>query len=690
MAAGPFCFYMRQNRFLFQLSRFYLLMTLVFGGIILFLGSMEQVGLPHSGLIYGFILFTIVLYSGIGLLSRTSDIAAYYVANREVPALFNGMATAADWMSAATFLGLAGTIYLSGFDGLAYIMGWTGGFVLVATLVAPYLRRLGQYTVIEFVAERFGDGQSNWPRVIALIATALCSFVYLVAQIYGVGLITSRFTGLDFGIGVFFGLAGILLCSFLGGMRAVTWTQVAQCIILLLTFLLPISMLSVKLTGSPLHIVSYQQLMPELSRMEQKLRESAAEQQVRQLHAERAAELRDMIRRLPVSWSDGIEARTLALENARRSSAPFAEIKRVERKLREYPQTADAARLLWGSQLEKLTARMHPSPSLSTPFEPTATQTSDVKRTNFLALMFSLMIGTAALPHLLTRFLTTTGVGSARTSVVWALFFITLVYMSAPALATFVKYMILRDLVGVSFNDLPAWLESWRQVDSSLFELRDLNGDGRVQLAEMAIGSDVITLAAPEIAGLPYFVSGLVATGGLAAALSTADGLLLTVANSMSHDVYFRMLDPQATTQKRVTIAKILLFIVAMLAAWIAASRPGNILFLVGAAFSLAGSALFPVLVGGVFWKRANWQGAVAAMLTGMLVSVVYMLGCSTSVMLAFGLSPWRWFDIEPVSAAVFGVPAGALALVLVSLWTGRAGLSDQAFVKRVRSPALD
>ncbi len=681
---------MRQNRFLFQLGRFYLLMTLVFGGIVLFLGSMEQVGLPHSGLIYGFILFTIVLYAGIGLLSRTSDITAYYVANREVPAFFNGMATAADWMSAATFLGLAGTIYLSGFDGLAYIMGWTGGFVLVAVLVAPYLRRFGQFTVIEFVADRFGAGQSNWPRVIAVIATALCSFVYLVAQIYGVGLITSRFTGLDFGIGVFFGLAGILLCSFLGGMRAVTWTQVAQCIILLLTFLVPIVMLSVKLTGNPLHFVSYQQLLPGVTQMEDRIRNSTEERQVRQLHAERATELRDMISRLPASWSDGMEARTLALENARRTGAPFAEIKRVERKLREYPQNADAARLRWGAELERLTVRMHPSPSLSRPFEPTATQTSDVKRTNFLALMFSLMIGTAALPHLLTRFLTTTGVASARVSVVWALLLITIVYVSAPALATFVKYLILRDLVGVSFSQLPEWLETWRQLDSSLFELRDLNGDGRVQLAEMVIGPDVITLAAPEIAGLPYFVSGLVATGGLAAALSTADGLLLTVANSMSHDVYFRMLDPQATTQKRVTIAKIILFIIAMLAAWIASSRPGNILFLVGAAFSLAGSALFPVLVGGVFWKRANWQGAVAAMLAGMLVSVVYMLGCSSSFMLTFGLTPWRWFDIEPVSAAVFGVPAGALALVLVSLWFDRSGGADQAFVRRVRSPAQD
>lgn len=678
---------MTSNRFLRQLGRFYLLMTLIFGGIVLFLGSMEQVGLPHSGLIYGFILFTIVLYAGIGLLSRTSDLAAYYVANREVPALFNGMATAADWMSAATFLGLAGTIYMSGFDGLAYIMGWTGGFVLVAMLVAPYLRRLGQYTVVEFVAERFGAGQSHWPRIIALLATVLCSFVYLVAQIYGVGLITSRFTGLDFGIGVFFGLAGILLCSFLGGMRAVTWTQVAQCIILLLTFLLPIIMLSVKLTGNPVHVVSYQTLMPELAEMEDRIRGSAAERQVRQVHAERVAELREMIQRLPTSWSDGIESRTLALENARRSGASFAEIKRVERRLQEYPQTADAARLRWGGQLEQLTQRMHPQPSITRPFEQTVTQSSEVKRRNFLALMFSLMLGTAALPHLLTRFLTTTGVQSARTSVMWALLFITLVYVSAPALATFVKFLILRDLVGSSFADLPAWVESWRQVDGSLLDLRDLNGDGRVQLAETLIGPDVITLAAPEIAGLPYFVSGLVATGGLAAALSTADGLLLTVANSISHDVYFRMLDPQATTQKRVTIAKIVLFIIAMLAAWIAASRPGNILFLVGAAFSLAGSALFPVLVAGVFWKRATWQGAVAAMLTGMGVSVVYMLGCSTSFMLTFGVTPWRWFEIEPVSAAVFGVPAGVLALVVISLLTGPGRVAGQGFLERVRSP---
>jgi cation/acetate symporter len=646
---------------------------------------MEQAGLPNAFLIYGFIVFTIVLYTGIGLLSRTTDISAYYVANREVPALFNGMATAADWMSAASFLGLSGTIYLMGFDGLAYILGWTGGFVLVAMLVAPYMRRFGQFTVTEFVGARYGAEHTSLPRLIAVIATALFSFVYLVAQIYGVGLITSRFTGLEFGIGVFFGLAGILLCSFLGGMRAVTWTQVAQCIIMVVTFILPISLLSAKLTGNPVHVVAYQDLLDDIAVMERRIRFDPDEIEVRNLHATKAIELKEKINRLPTSWADGIEQRTLALENARRRGASFAEIKRAERQLREFPQTAELARQAWGAELEHYRNRMQVQASHVEPFDGGAD--NSIKRRNFMALMFSLMIGTAALPHLLTRFLTTTGVGSARLSVVWALFFICLVYLSAPALATFVKYLVFRDLVGASFNALPGWLESWRGVDRSLIDLKDLNGDGRVQLAELVIGADIITLAAPEIAGLPYFITGLVATGGLAAALSTADGLLLTIANSMSHDLYYRMLDREATTQKRVTISKIILFAVAMSAAWLASTKPGNILFLVGAAFSLAGSALFPMLVAGVFWRRANWQGAVAGMLTGLLVCVVYMAGCYMPLMMSLGMTPWRWFGIEPVSAAVFGVPAGVLALCLVTLCTAPPSRSELTVLERVRTP---
>ncbi len=678
----------KKNQFLHQLARFYLLITLIFGVAVLVVGTLEEAGAPNASLVYGFIAFTIVLYAVIGLMSRTTDIDAYYVANREVPALFNGMATAADWMSAASFLGLSGTIYLMGFDGLAYILGWTGGFVLVGLLVAPYLRKLGQLTVAEYIGQRFGGPQGKHsPRLIAVLATVICSFVYLVAQIYGVGLITSRFTGVEFGIGVFFGLAGVLLCSFLGGMRAVTWTQVAQCIIMLVAFILPISLLSSNLTGNPVHIFTYHQLLEKIDVLEVKIASDPAELEVRAMHRERAMQLRGLIEALPDSWSDGLEQRKLELELVRRSGGSFADIKRAEKKLRSFPQTADAARLAWGAEMLQFETKMNPQASHIHAYDSPTTEQANQKRINFLALVFSLMAGTAALPHLLSRFLTTTSVAGARNSVVWALFFIALVYTSAPALATFVKYMIFNDLVGSSFANLPEWVGSWKKVDKTLFDLSDINHDGIVQLAEISIGADVITLAAPEIAGLPYFVSGLVATGGLAAALSTADGLLLTIANSISHDIYYRMLDVQATTQKRVTISKIILLILAMGAAWLAATKPGNILFLVGAAFSIAASSLFPVLIAATFWRRANWQGAVAGMLVGLLVSIVYMLGCWAPLMLSLNLSPWRWFGIEPVSAAVFGVPAGTLALILVSFWTPPSKSEELAVLRAARAP---
>jgi cation/acetate symporter len=296
------------------------------------------------------------------------------------------------------------------------------------------------------------------------------------------------------------------------------------------------------------------------------------------------------------------------------------------------------------------------------------------------------MLGTAALPHILMRSYTTPAVRDTRVSVFWTLFFILLIYLTIPALAVLVKYDIYSSLVGSDFASLPDWISYWANVDklAPLISVADINGDGIVQLAEIAIDGDVLVLATPEIAGLPYVISGLVAAGGLAAALSTADGLLLAISNALSHDVYYKVIDPAASTQKRVTISKLLLLGVAFIAAYAASQRPADILSLVGAAFSLAGSTLFPALVAGVFWKRANYQGAMAGMAAGFLVCVYYML--HTNPILGGG-AEGQWFDIAPISAGIFGVPAGLAVLVLVSLVTRKPDARSDGLVDHIRSP---
>ena len=298
----------------------------------------------------------------------------------------------------------------------------------------------------------------------------------------------------------------------------------------------------------------------------------------------------------------------------------------------------------------------------------------DTKRNNFLALMFCMMFGTAALPHILMRYYTTPSVQEARVSVFWSLFFIFLLYFTAPALAVLAKFEVYNNVVGTSFANLPAWVAAWAKIDPTLMSITDVNKDGIVQLAEMVLGGDIIVLATPEIAGLPYVISGLVAAGGLAAALSTADGLLLTIANALSHDLYYKMINPNASTQKRVMISKILLLVVAIFAAWVTSQKPGNILFLVGAAFSMAASAFFPALVMGVFWKRANKWGAIVGMVAGLGICLYYMLHTYPQFILWFGTTKMDlWWGIAPISAGVFGVPVGLITIAVVSMLTPAA-----------------
>jgi cation/acetate symporter len=320
-------------------------------------------------------------------------------------------------------------------------------------------------------------------------------------------------------------------------------------------------------------------------------------------------------------------------------------------------------------------------------------ESRDRARKNFIALVFCMMLGTASLPHILMRYYTTPSVTQARQSVFWSLLFIFLLYFSAPALAVLVKFDIFTNLVGSSYANLPAWAAAWAKIDGvggAMLRIVDMNGDGIVQLAEMTINPDIVVLATPEIAGLPYVISGLVAAGGLAAALSTADGLLLTIANALSHDLYYKMIDPNTSTQRRVTISKILLLFVALLAAYVTSLKPGDILFLVGASFSLAASAFFPALVLGVFWKRANKWGAVAGMLTGFTVCIYYYLRTYSFFIQKMGMPQMDlWWDINPISAGVFGVPAGLLAMVVVSLLTKAPDRETADLVEQVRYPRL-
>jgi len=521
------------------------------GGFLFFvviLAILEQMGVPDRVIGYLFVFLTIGVYAYIGIISRTQVVSEYYVAGRRVPAIYNGMATGSDWMSAASFIGMAGSLYALGYGGLAFILGWTGGYMLVAILLAPYLRKFGQYTVPDFLGARFGG---NWARGIGVIVLLTASFVYVVAQIAGVGIITQRFLDVSFGVAVFLGLAGILVCSMLGGMRAVTWTQVAQYIILIIAYLIPAILMSTKITGVPVPQLMY----------------------------------------------------GLALERIEVLEAGFR------------------------------AAGMVPPPGVTgwhtSPFIGANGLFSWSAAFNFFALVFCLMVGTAALPHVLMRYFTTPSVREARQSVAWSLFFIFLLYFTAPAYAAFGKLEIYQTVIGQPISALPEWIKNWQIISpygTPWINIVDVNRNGIVDWGDFRIHPDVVVLATPEIAGLPYVIAGLVAAGGLAAALSTADGLLLALANALSHDVYYKMINRNAPTKKRLLISRVLLAIVALLAAWTAGNMGADILFLVAWAFSIAAAGLFGALVMGVWYKKTTNAAACWGMGIGFTFTFVYLL----------------------------------------------------------------
>ncbi|MNS89824.1 Cation/acetate symporter ActP [compost metagenome] len=370
----------------------------------------------------------------------------------------------------------------------------------------------------------------------------------------------------------------------------------------------------------------------------------------------------------------------------------MVDIRSVERELAAYPASVEDARVAWSQARATYEARAAPATPHAEPFPAKDPEEQRNMRVNFLALVLCLMLGTAGMPHILMRSYTTPSVIEARKSVCWSLLFILLLYFMAPALALLVKYEVYTQVVGSNFLSLPNWVHAWSAVDSNLLDVTDINRDGVVQLSEISMGADVVVLAMPEIGGLPYVISGLVAAGGLAAALSTADGLLLTLSNSLSHDMWYRMVSPRMSAARRVMVSKILLLVVAFGAAWVAARKPADILFMVSAAFSFAASSFFPALVMGVFWRRANKWGATLGMAAGLLVTFAYMtythpwlresvLGISRSQPVDL------WWGIQPIAAGVFGAPVAFLTIIVVSLLTPPPDSATVALVDYLRRP---
>ena len=620
---------------------------------------LEKRGVANIYLGYMFIALPLVGYALIGMASRPTHLSDYYVAGRSVPALYNGMATAADWMSAASFVGMAGSLFLLGYDGLVWILGWTAGFVVLAVLIVPYFRKSGAITVPDFLAARY---QSTAVRLLSVIVVLTASFAYLVAQIYGCGIIMARFVGVSFEVGIWIGFISVLLCCVVGGMRAVTWTQTTQCVVMLVAYLAPLIMVSVYRYGLPVPFITYGQALEEIAVREGQLVKEG-----------------------------------LAVLCTKEACPPGT--------LRPHVMQGQTYTLM-----------------------------------NFFGIAITMMVGTTVMPHIITRYATTPSVREARISVVWTLFFILLLYCAAPAYAAFAKLEVYSTVIGRALSDLPAWIFSYGELE--LIQLCGKNAvdlqavtaackaiaghPGVVRLQDFVINTDVIVMATPEFSGTPYFIAALLATGGLAAALSTADGLLIALSIALSHDLYYKTIDPMAPPRRRLFAARTIIVVVVGLAAFVASTKPADILAMVGWTFSLAGSGLFPVLVLSIWWKRANKAGAIVGMLAGFLTCLSYLLvtryfpgfgvkylGMTSLVNAATGrdlvdvarvmaspnaMESWAgfahpmanrvgWFGLNNISAAILAVPVGLFAAIVVSALTSRPPLSQQEFVENIRRP---
>ncbi len=643
-------------------------------GLLLWL--FDLLGLP-AGVINGFLLIaSIIGYAAIGMACRTTQPDEYYVAGRRIPALPNGMATAADWMSAASFIGLTGLLMSEGYlgdgsraGGLAYVLGWTGGFCLLGLLFARPINASGAITVPQMLGDLFG---SLWLRRWAALGTITCSAIYLVAQIYGIGLVASMLSGLTFELGVFMALGGILLCSFLGGMRAVTWTQWVQCLVLVLTMLTIAIAVAWKTHGHPVVPMAAAKAMAWVNDQSARIANDPLEQSTREMMRIRLDELNAKI-------ADPVQAREREREQLLRrisllksENAPLRDIHRLESSpvLRD----GDTHRLVASWERERAQILDHLRRPIG--FEGRAEANATPRVANTLALVFCLILGTAGLPHILGRSFTAPSPSQAQRSVAWAMLFIVLVYITASALAVMLKHAVLSDLVGARLDALPDWADKLKLRKLGLLTLHDWNGDGTVQWGDIQLGSDMLMLAAPDIVHISPLFTGLIAVGALAAALSTADGLLLTISNSLAHDI-LPPAEDDGNPLRRVMLSKMMLMLVALVAALVATYRPVDILFWVACAFSLAASTFFPVLLLGLYWSRMNRTGALLAMLSGMAMASYYIFINHPWIQSRLGLSPeiTNWWGLEAYSAAVFGVPIGLFAGVVGSLgWPSVGG----------------
>jgi cation/acetate symporter len=597
---------MIKGKFIDNLPKVYGIYTGGFLVFIILMAIAEQAGVSAKVIGIAFVAFTVSIYAIIGYLSRTLQVDAYYVAGRQVPTVFNGMATAADWMSGASFVAMAGGIYFKGYGYMALLVGWTGGYVLVASLLAPYLRKFGCYTVPDFIGTRYGG---NAARLSAVLVLTVASFTYVTAQINATGTIASVALDIPFEIAVYVGLASILLCSMLGGMRAVTWTQVAQYIVLIIAYLLPVFWISNKMgAGFFPHVM----LADEVARI---------------------AELESQF----------------GLGTIKNSAADLATVPKGLAGITKAHSSVNGTN--WG----------------------------------FISLAVCMMAGTASLPHVMMRYFTTPSVKSARRSVAWSLFFIFLLYSTAPMLATLSKLSLIdptlsTGIIGKSIADVQAldWYQNWSQA--KLMFVSDFNGNGTLELNEFFMGGKAVVLATPEIAGLPYVISGLVAAGGMAAAMSTADGLVLAIANALSHDLYYKIIDPKAETAKRLIVARVLLVIIGFAGATIAAMKIQGILGSVIWAFDFAMSGLFFPLVLGVWWKRANAPGAVAGMLLGLASGTAYLVWVRTG-----GAGFW---GVTQLTFGIVGSLVSLVSMIVVSLMTTAPDAATQRMVDEVRIPS--
>ncbi|BAY67297.1 sodium:solute symporter family protein [Anabaena sp. FACHB-709] len=535
-----------------------------------------------------------VAYIYIGWQSRVKSSKDFFVAGQGIPSIANGAATAADWMSAASFISMAGLISFLGYDGSIYLIGWTGGYVLLALLLAPYLRKFGKYTVPDFVGDRY---YSNVARLVAVVAAIFVSLTYVAGQMRGVGIVFSRFLQVDINTGVIIGMVIVGFFAVLGGMKGITWTQVAQYGVLILAYLIPAIAIAWKLTGNPI---------PQLA----------------------------------FTFSD--------------VATKLNQIQ-VDLGFQEYTQ----------------------------PF---------VNKTmlDVLFTTIALMVGTAGLPHIIVRFYTVPSVRAARFSAGWALLFIAILYTTAPALSMFARYNLITTLHNQTITEVQQldWANKWEKT--GLLKFEDKNNDGRLQLTpkkdtnEITIDRDIIVLSTPEIAKLAPWVIALVAAGGLAAALSTASGLLLVISSSVAHDIYYRILDSSASEKKRVFVGRVMVGLSVVLAGYFGVNPPGFVSEVVAFAFGLAAASFFPVIVLGIFDKRTNSEGAIAGMLSGLIFTIVYIIGVKFG-----GMQPW-FFGVSPEGIGTLGMLINLLVTLVVSRLTPPPPAEIQAMVEDLRSPSIE